>query len=498
MKVIIPIVESTEYFPESEYFFSKPLVEVDEKPMILRVAENYERQIDIEEFIFIAPKEIVAKYSLEKLISINLESSTRVIIKEGETNGGLCSALLAIDYLEENSEVIVANMDELIENEMGKLVYNYRRVSADIGIGIYKSNHPRWCYAQIDREMNVRELAEKKVISKDAVAGMYYFRSKDILVENAKKAIMNGDKVNGSFYMSAAINQAILNNQKVIAHRLKKGNYHSLYSPEGIKKYELTNQKRQEEYTNLLIPAAGKGSRFAKDGWRKPKPFIKIDNKTMLENVLENIDLVNSRRYIVIQKEFGNEYQEELRRLRTICSKIIEIDGQTKGTASTIVKAREYIDNDNGLLIANSDQIVDFDCNKMIEDAKCRGLDGSILVFREKEGNNKWSYAKLGINKMVIEVAEKRAISELATVGIYYFRKGSYFIDSYISMVEAQDMTNEEYYTCPLYNYMIKRGLNIGIYEIKEEEMNGIGTPNDLRKYLIKTKRPKSVDDPIQ
>ena len=65
-------------------------------------------------------------------------------------------------------------------------------------------------------------------------------------------------------------------------------------------------------------------------------------------------------------------------------------------------------------------------------------------------------------------------------------------------MVEAQDMTNEEYYTCPLYNYMIKRGLNIGIYEIKEEEMNGIGTPNDLRKYLIKTKRPKSVDDPIQ
>ncbi|EAH7076626.1 lipopolysaccharide biosynthesis protein, partial [Campylobacter jejuni] len=141
-----------------------------------------------------------------------------------------------------------------------------------------------------------------------------------------------------------------------------------------------------------------------------------------------------------------------------------------------------YINNDTPLMIANSDQIVDVDIADFINDSFKRGLDGSILTFIDKEKNPKWSFAKLN-NDLVVEVKEKEAISEFATVGIYFFNKGKIFVESAIDMIIENDRVNNEFYTCPVYNYAIKSGAKIGIYNINFSKMHGIGIPEDLEIF---------------
>jgi NDP-sugar pyrophosphorylase family protein len=170
--------------------------------------------------------------------------------------------------------------------------------------------------------------------------------------------------------------------------------------------------------------------------------------------------------------------------LRLGGAEIVAIEKPTEGTACTLLLARNCFDNDKPLLIANSDQLVDIDINDMIDDCLERDLDGSILVFRDSAGNPKWSFAKLGEGGLVERVAEKSAISDLATAGIYFFRRGMDFVRAAVDMIAQNDRVGDEFYTCPVYNYAIAAGLKIGVYEIAPQDMHGIGTPDDLNAYL--------------
>ena len=136
------------------------------------------------------------------------------------------------------------------------------------------------------------------------------------------------------------------------------------------------------------------------------------------------------------------------------------------------------------MLIANSDQLVDISIGDFINDCLSRKLDGSILTFLDSEMNPKWSFAKTGEDDLVVQVKEKEAISNLATVGIYFFSKGKYFVDADVYMIVNNDRVNNEFYTCPAYNYSIAVGHKIGVYTIAHEEMHGLGTPEDLTFYL--------------
>jgi dTDP-glucose pyrophosphorylase len=127
---------------------------------------------------------------------------------------------------------------------------------------------------------------------------------------------------------------------------------------------------------------------------------------------------------------------------------------------------------------------VDFDLRRFVADCRDRRLDGSILVFRDPERNPKWSFARLGSDGLVAEVAEKRPISELATVGIYLFSTGGLFLRSVIDMIALNDRVNNEFYTCPSYNHAIRGGVRIGVFEVPAATMHGLGTPEDLDRYL--------------
>ncbi|ECT4085461.1 TPA: glycosyltransferase family 2 protein [Campylobacter jejuni] len=234
---------------------------------------------------------------------------------------------------------------------------------------------------------------------------------------------------------------------------------------------------------NIVIPMAGLGSRFAKAGFDKPKPFIDVLDKPMIVRVLENLKYKDARYILIARKEHLTKEKKLVDEIKNNFNvEFIPIDKLTEGTACTVLYARKYINNDTPLMIANSDQIVDINIADFINDSFKRGLDGSILTFIDKEKNPKWSFAKLN-NDLVVEVKEKEAISEFATVGIYFFNKGKIFVESAIDMIIENDRVNNEFYTCPVYNYAIKSGAKIGIYNIDFSKMHGIGIPEDLEIF---------------
>jgi len=244
----------------------------------------------------------------------------------------------------------------------------------------------------------------------------------------------------------------------------------------------------EKKMINVIIPMAGMGSRFVDKGYSKPKPFIEFRNKPMVEHVLENLKIPNAQYFLIARKEHVDiEYKAVKNIEKNYKAQFIVIDKLTEGTACSVLYARKFINNNTPLLIANSDQIIDVDINRFVDDCYDRNLDGSILTFIDKERNSKWSFAKIDKNRFVTEVKEKVPISEYATVGIYLFSKGYDFVNGAIDMIVNNDRVNNEFYTCPVYNYLIKEKKKIGVFNISQEEMHGIGTPEDLAKYIRST-----------
>jgi len=227
---------------------------------------------------------------------------------------------------------------------------------------------------------------------------------------------------------------------------------------------------------------AGMGSRFADVGYKDPKPFISVKGQIMIERVLNNLNYRDARYIIIARKEHMESREADIKKLREKYNVIIEtVDRLTDGAACTVLRAHKHINNDAPLLIANSDQIIDISIKSFIEDCANRKLDGSIMTF--PNNHTKWSYAKIDETGIVTEVKEKVVISNHATVGIYLFSKGKDFINGALDMISVGDRVNHEYYVCPVYNHLIKDKKKIGIFGIKEDQMHGTGTPEDLKIY---------------
>ncbi|MFT4967332.1 MAG: dTDP-glucose pyrophosphorylase [Candidatus Deianiraeaceae bacterium] len=237
---------------------------------------------------------------------------------------------------------------------------------------------------------------------------------------------------------------------------------------------------------NIIIPAAGLGSRFSNAGYTDPKPFIKFNGKTMLEHAIANLHIQNARYIVLLREEHIQEHSNDIEAVsQNYNIEIVPIKQVTEGACCTVLLARKFIQSATPLLIANVDQIVDGGIQSFIENAQNRKLEGSIMTFEDND--KKWSYAKLDSNGLVTQVREKEVISNYATVGIYWFSSGNLFINAAIDMIANNERVNNEFYVCPVYNYAIKGGAKIGIYNIEKSQMNGIGTPDDLNNYIKKT-----------
>ncbi len=230
---------------------------------------------------------------------------------------------------------------------------------------------------------------------------------------------------------------------------------------------------------------AGAGSRFVKAGYKKPKPFIDVLGKPMICHVLDNLNIKDSKFILLVRKEHFKNEPETIQWIKDNYNvEYILIDHLTEGAACTVMYSHRLINNDIPLLIANSDQIVDMNIVDYIKDSDHRHLNGSILCFTDYEQNPKWSFAKIDEDGYVTEVQEKQPISQYATVGIYYFAEGRSFVEGALDMFVRNERVNNEFYVAPVYNYAVMNGERYGIYNINYAQMHGIGTPEDLDKYI--------------
>jgi len=234
----------------------------------------------------------------------------------------------------------------------------------------------------------------------------------------------------------------------------------------------------------ILIPMAGEGSRFAKAGYTFPKPLIDVRGKPMIQHVIENLDSGNVSSFIfLVRKEHLEKYQSIellLNRLTRSRSCIVIVDKLTEGAACTALLARYLVNDPDPLLIANSDQIVDYSKENFRLLQSHTKADG--IVFSFKSTHPKWSFSKLNHNDEVTVVAEKNPISDNATCGIYWYKHGKDFVRCADQMIRKNIRVNNEFYIAPVYNELILNGGLVLPFFVNK--MHGLGTPEDLEEYL--------------
>lgn len=229
----------------------------------------------------------------------------------------------------------------------------------------------------------------------------------------------------------------------------------------------------------LILPMAGEGSRFSTVGCDVPKPLIDINGIPMFVHAVKNIGLIFDRYIFIIRSQhkiFG--IVEKIKQYFSN-AEIVEVDYKTEGAAKTVMLVSHLLDPNESVFLSNCDQHVEWEPNIFYNLQSNDKIDAAIAVFDENENSNKWSYVKVE-NDKVIKTAEKQVISNLASVGYYYWKNSKTMIESFNAMFSSNDKTNNEFYICPSFNYIVNE-YYVTIFKVKK--MHGIGTPEDLEKW---------------
>jgi dTDP-glucose pyrophosphorylase len=232
----------------------------------------------------------------------------------------------------------------------------------------------------------------------------------------------------------------------------------------------------------LVIPAAGLGSRFASVGISTPKPLIDVFDLPMIAWVIGNFSLTDLDKIIIITRpelELKENLYPFLTKLR--CEvEFIYVSHVTQGPAISVALAEQSLDMNQALIVANSDQYVSANLTHFVDEVRSATSAGQILTMSAT--GSKWSYIRRSQTGHVSEVKEKVEISDEATVGIYGWSEASNYFKSLDLMISLDDRTNGEFYVAPSYNYLISKGLKISAHHIGdvENQVHGFGTPEDL------------------
>ena len=340
---------------------------------------------------------------------------------------------------------------------------------------------------------SIRETAKLQLIRKG------FFEYIDFMYSNQD---VKNPKPNSEMYLKCMIKAEVNPNETVIvedSHIGRKGALSSgaylcavedsndvSYSKinrviESANKNEEVKPKWQGGNMNVLIPMAGAGSRFEQAGYTFPKPLIEVDGKPMIQVVVENLN-IDAKHIFIVQKSHYEKYNLKylLNLITNNNCEIVQVDGITEGAACTTLLAKKFIDNDEPMVMANSDQFLEWDSNEFMYSMVADDVDGGIVSFEAT--HPKWSFAKLDKDGFVSEVAEKKPISNIATVGVYYWRRGSDYVKYAEQMIDKDIRTNGEFYVCPVYNEAIGDDKKVKVFPI--DKMWGLGTPEDLERYV--------------
>lgn len=238
LQILTPVSTSSDFFPQKDYFFPKPLIDIKGQGMIYRYIDNITKDFENFNISFVINSHISREFSLAESLRLYLgNNNVNVIERLSQTNGALCSCLLAIDSLDKDLPLIISNYDQVINTDFKDVLKFFNDNNADAGVITFNSLHPRWSYVIMDDQENVNQAVEKKVISKNAIAGFYYYKKSSYFFDAAMNAVLNNATKNGIFYLSSSINELILSGKKILNYEIDASDYNSFYSPEAVKKF---------------------------------------------------------------------------------------------------------------------------------------------------------------------------------------------------------------------------------------------------------------------
>ena len=242
LKIVVPMAGESPYFKGGDFKFSKAFVEISGRPMIQLVVENLMKISCEKRFIFVVNESDIKRYKLDNVLRMLTNDNCDIVSQASPTKGAVCSLLLAIRHLNQSDPLLISNSDQLIQHDLNAALNFYYSEKVDGGVVCFNSIHPHWSYARDEDGDNLIETAEKKPISQNAIAGLYYFASGAEFINSAMKSITKDQSCDGFFYISSVLNEMILENKKLKIYRIDSSEYHSFYSPQKIKEFEDLNK----------------------------------------------------------------------------------------------------------------------------------------------------------------------------------------------------------------------------------------------------------------
>jgi NDP-sugar pyrophosphorylase family protein len=495
-------------FLESGYSIPKPLIEVDGKPIIEHVVNLFDRPDDV---IFIC-NEIHLKETNMREVLKEISPNCKIFSVPNDNRKGPVDAVVKIsEHIDETKETIVSYCDYGTHWNYEKFLKETRNSNSDGAIACYTGFHPHmlgsdnYAFVKLLNE-KVIQIQEKKPFTDDKMSelasnGTYYFKSGKLVKNYFKKLIDLNLSLNGEYYVSLVYNLLINDGLNVTTFLIDKmlqwgtpydlevyKNWSDFFKNVNVKLERINNPTN----TTLILPMAGKGSRFSEEGYTTPKPLLDVDGKPMIIKAVDCLPTCDKNVFICLDEHFQNYDLHEVLNNKYNNTHIVTIDKITEGQACTckIGLDETNINLDNPIMISACDNGVYYDVQEYMKLVNDENIDIIVWSFRNNQSSkiNPNAYAWLDVdnNGFIKHVSCKKFIYDdplktHAIIGTMFFRKAKYFTEGLNNNIKNNIRTNGEFYVDDVLNQNIKLGLKVKVFEVK----NYIcwGTPNDYKTY---------------
>ena len=495
-------------FVEVGYTAPKPLIEVDGKPIIEHVLNLFP---GVEDVSFICNSKHLQETNMRSLL-LRLKPECKIYeVPVGEKKGPVDAVYHISDFIDDNKKTIVSYCDYGSSWDFKKFIDQVSKNDTDGCIACYTGFHPHmlgndnYAFAKVV-DGKVVQVKEKQPFTNNkmdeyASNGTYYFKSGRILKKYFKELLASGNTTNDEYYVSLVYNHLINDGLAVsvfeISQMLQWGTPYDLEIYKGWSRYFKNLTKPQKSISNphgttLLLPMAGRGSRFSETGYDLPKPLLDIDGKPMVVQAVSCLPKSDNNIFICLAEHIDSFNIDSILKENFLNTSIIKITEVTKGQACTCEIGIELgeLDLEKPVLISACDNGVYYDSQKYQDLLDDTTIDVIVWSFRNNQTSkinpNAYAWLKVDENDNILNVSCKNFIYDdplktHAIIGTMFFRKAKYFIDGLKKNYEKNITTNGEYYVDDVLNQNIKSGLKIKVFET--ENYICWGTPNDYKTY---------------
>jgi NDP-sugar pyrophosphorylase family protein len=505
MQIVIPMSGFGERFRAAGYTIPKPLIEVEGKPIIQHVVEMFSNEDD---FIFICNEDhlLNPEYKMKAILQDIALNSSIVSIKPHKL-GPVYAVMQVLDEINLQKSTIVNYCDFTCYWNYGHFKNFAKRVKADGIIPSYRGFHPHtlWSnyYAYV-KEDNYRasDIQEKqpftnKPTNEFASSGTYYFKTGALMQEYFQRCIDEELLVSDEYYVSMVYKPMMQDNLKVYVYELQ--HFMQWGTPSDLNEYRywsdifrhISNKQELPKHDGtLLLPMAGLGSRFQKEGYKIQKPLIPVSGSPMAVQAMSDLPNTELQRYVVRK---GIEGLSELIGVLTKLSKKSSfeiLNHATDGQATTCIEGASGLNMDAPVTIAACDNGMIYDTNKFNDLMLDENVDIIVWGARGYPGaiRNPEMYGWINIDNATNEINHvsvkkplDNPVDDLIIVGAFTFKKLKYFFDAVQRMKDRKGLVNGEYYVDTAINDAIALGYKCKIFEINHYIC--WGTPNDLKTF---------------